>query len=363
MAMNLVIQERRKALGLTQEQVAARLNVSTPAVSKWETGATSPDLALLPALARLLKTDINTLFDFREDISRQEIGERCRHMRELFQEKGMAAALEAAEDALREYPRSEELLHCLAIQLDGMITLSGLSAEESEPYEAAVVSWYRRLANSGDAEIGSSAKYMLAGRYIRRGEYDLAQGVLDEMPDKRAATMGMPDKLMLQVSLCLHQGKAAQAAELLERELLGAVNRVQALLYQLVDAELAAGESGAARYVADRARSLAEQFDLWPYNAFAGPLRVAVGEKDEAACIPLLRGMLEALLHPWEPQKSPLYRRIAPALNPVKADLLLPSIVTELEQEGDYDFLRDREEFRAILTEYRERAEVIMAQN
>ena len=38
MPMNLIIQERRKALGLTQEQIAEYLNVSIPAVSKWEKG-------------------------------------------------------------------------------------------------------------------------------------------------------------------------------------------------------------------------------------------------------------------------------------------------------------------------------------
>ena len=34
MPMNIVIQEQRKLLGLTQEQVADYLGVSTPAVSK-----------------------------------------------------------------------------------------------------------------------------------------------------------------------------------------------------------------------------------------------------------------------------------------------------------------------------------------
>lgn len=38
MKINEVIREKRKALSLTQEQVADRLGVSTPAVSKWETG-------------------------------------------------------------------------------------------------------------------------------------------------------------------------------------------------------------------------------------------------------------------------------------------------------------------------------------
>lgn len=38
MPMNIVIQEKRRELGLTQEQLAQYLGVSTPAVSKWEKG-------------------------------------------------------------------------------------------------------------------------------------------------------------------------------------------------------------------------------------------------------------------------------------------------------------------------------------
>lgn len=42
----------RKARGLTQEQLAALVGVSGPAVSKWETDASCPDVALLCPLAR-----------------------------------------------------------------------------------------------------------------------------------------------------------------------------------------------------------------------------------------------------------------------------------------------------------------------
>lgn len=73
MPMNRTLAARRKALGLTQEQVAAHLGVTAPAVSKWETGATSPDIALLPPLARLLQTDLNTLFDFAPTLPPQEL--------------------------------------------------------------------------------------------------------------------------------------------------------------------------------------------------------------------------------------------------------------------------------------------------
>ena len=55
------IRKRRLALNMTQEQVATRLGVSAPAVNKWERGASYPDITLIPALARLLNTDANTL--------------------------------------------------------------------------------------------------------------------------------------------------------------------------------------------------------------------------------------------------------------------------------------------------------------
>ena len=48
MPMHTIIQQQRKALGLTQEQVARCLNVSTAAVSKWENGLTSPEACCRP---------------------------------------------------------------------------------------------------------------------------------------------------------------------------------------------------------------------------------------------------------------------------------------------------------------------------
>ena len=56
------IRTLRQRKGLTQEQVSAYLGVSYQAVSKWETGANTPDIALLPKLAVLFDVSIDTLF-------------------------------------------------------------------------------------------------------------------------------------------------------------------------------------------------------------------------------------------------------------------------------------------------------------
>ena len=43
----------RKSSGYTQQEVADRLGVSNKTVSSWETGASCPDISMLPALAEL----------------------------------------------------------------------------------------------------------------------------------------------------------------------------------------------------------------------------------------------------------------------------------------------------------------------
>ena len=57
-----IIVNRRKALGLTQEGLAQKLRVTNQAVSKWESGQSCPDLALLPRIADLFGITIDELF-------------------------------------------------------------------------------------------------------------------------------------------------------------------------------------------------------------------------------------------------------------------------------------------------------------
>ena len=57
-----IIVRSRKALGLTQEGLAQKLGVTNQAVSKWESGQSCPDLALLPRIADLFGITIDELF-------------------------------------------------------------------------------------------------------------------------------------------------------------------------------------------------------------------------------------------------------------------------------------------------------------
>lgn len=55
------LQENRKRCGLTQEQLAQRLDVSRQAVSKWENGTAEPSTANLLALAEVFGITVDQL--------------------------------------------------------------------------------------------------------------------------------------------------------------------------------------------------------------------------------------------------------------------------------------------------------------
>ena len=57
------ITELRKAVPLTQAELAEKLNYSDKAVSKWEQERSYPDVTLLPRIAKLFSVTIDRLFD------------------------------------------------------------------------------------------------------------------------------------------------------------------------------------------------------------------------------------------------------------------------------------------------------------
>ncbi|MBO5337288.1 MAG: helix-turn-helix transcriptional regulator [Lachnospiraceae bacterium] len=61
--MGLFIVELRKAKQMTQKELAAKLNVTDKAVSKWERGVSCPDITLLPELAAVLGITVEELLN------------------------------------------------------------------------------------------------------------------------------------------------------------------------------------------------------------------------------------------------------------------------------------------------------------
>ena len=66
------IKEYRLKKGYTQEQLAYELGVSSQTVSRWENGATYPDIVMLPVIAELFDTSIDHLMGYARECSTAE---------------------------------------------------------------------------------------------------------------------------------------------------------------------------------------------------------------------------------------------------------------------------------------------------
>ncbi|MDF2539667.1 MAG: hypothetical protein K0S76_2688 [Herbinix sp.] len=63
--VKLKIAELRKEKGIGQQDLADVLGVSFQSVSKWETGATMPDITLLPDIAEYFKVSVDELLGLK----------------------------------------------------------------------------------------------------------------------------------------------------------------------------------------------------------------------------------------------------------------------------------------------------------
>jgi transcriptional regulator with XRE-family HTH domain len=94
---------------MTQKDLANLLGISEPAVCKWETDSSMPDIMLLTPLARALHTDLNTLLSYEETVSPEQVKSFADNAEEIGRTEGINAEMLYWKERLREYPNSELL--------------------------------------------------------------------------------------------------------------------------------------------------------------------------------------------------------------------------------------------------------------
>ena len=102
------IRELRRAGDLTQEQLAAALNISPQAVSKWEMGASYPDMTMIPIIASFFKVSLDELFDFDVKNVDKKIEEIRLEYGKYFW-GNFVKAEQILQDGLKLYPASIQL--------------------------------------------------------------------------------------------------------------------------------------------------------------------------------------------------------------------------------------------------------------
>ena len=186
-SMGKRIQRLRRGRELTQEQAAAALGVTAAAVSKWETDAACPDVAMLAPLARLLKVTVDELLDFRPALQQEEIPAALAESRRLFEEKRTGEAREAAQALLREYPGDLWLRFHTASLFIAYLTSTKDEAEVREQGRRAA-ELLEECRGSGQPQLRDAACFMLANLYNMLEDPDRALAATEELPQPELNT-------------------------------------------------------------------------------------------------------------------------------------------------------------------------------
>lgn len=342
MALSKVLRDRRKELGFTQEQIAEYLGVSTPAVNKWETGKSYPDIMLLSPLARLLETDINTLLAFEEEMTKEQEAQILNRVAELVDKEGFEAGYKMLMEEIKVYPNCYSFICKSALFMEGSFILGAVTNQEF--YMAEIEELYRRALESEDMEIRGYASTALISKYIQRQEYDRAQELLDSFPEITF------DKKQMQANLLKAQGKDEAAAEIMERHLLTDINNVYARLISLMELSIKANDTERAKHLTHLCRETAVQFELSQYTVLLPEFQYYAATKNKEACIEQLEKIISSAEEKWTLSDSPLYSHIQTnERENFSIKRMLPGLLHALENDEELDFLKDDPRFQNLL--------------
>ena len=345
MKINEIIRERSLAKGFTQEQVANYLGVSAPAVNKWEKGTSYPDIVLLPALARLLNTDLNTLLSFKNNLSEKEVALFINEVSETMDKNGFEEGYFLAVEKLKEYPTCDLLVNNLAMLLDGALMIYGGENKLNKKYREKIESLYYRAAQSEDASIREQAQACLVSKLMGKQDYEQAQEILNTLPKKSPV-----DREQAQAKIYIAQGELEKAAKLTEEKLLSATTEIRVALITLMEIAMKEERMDDAEYIADIDKQVAELFDLWEYNSYVAHFQLYSATKNRVKFLKILLPMLKSLTKKWDINKSPLYRHIqTKEVNKEFGLKLQKTIIQSINTDEDTEFVKSSPEFHELI--------------
>ena len=215
----------RKEAGMTQEEMANRLGVTTPAVNKWENSNSKPDIELLAPIARLLDISLDTLLSFHEKLSDTEIEEIIRKMDRMFSEEGYEKTYEWALRLIKEYPNCNMLIWQTAVMLDARRITDKCTNQEK--YDKQINAWYELALHDENEEIQHHVADSLFGFYLRKKNYTKAEKYLDYFSEHD------PMKSYYQGRLLQEQGKIKEAYEKYENIIRTIANQLEKLRLEM----------------------------------------------------------------------------------------------------------------------------------
>ena len=184
----LYLAENLRALrlekGMTQEELAEMLHVTSQSVSKWERGETYPDITLLPALANVFDTGIDFLMGMDKIRAAKTLYDIHDQAHRAMGEEAFATAEKIYREALLIYPNKPEML----LGLSSALAMQGAAGE-------AIPLAEKGISLSDNEKQKATMRAVLCFLYLQIGERERALDLASSLPHVRESREEVVPKL------------------------------------------------------------------------------------------------------------------------------------------------------------------------
>lgn len=340
MAMGEVIKKYRKKKGMTQEQMAARLGVTAPAVNKWEKGNALPDVALLAPLARLLGIRTDELLSFQDELTDEEIDRELLKLQKELESKSFSDAFLSIKEKIEEYPNCEKLILSAAVILDAKRMT--IELPNKDYYGHVIFGWYERCLLSEDERIRNQAADMLFHTFFRKNEYEKAAQYLEYF------SLENPERKRKEALVNSKTGKRTEAYRAYEELIFSGYQHIQMVLNDLRMLYMEEENHEMTKKLVEVSSSAASVFEMGKYNEVCYGLDAAVWEKDAEWTAQLMREILDNIETIGDFTKSSLYQHMTlKTVSPDFSSGLRQELLKSLEDET-FDYMQGNEVWKTL---------------
>ncbi len=341
MQIGEVIRKYRRANNLTQERMANSLGVTAPAVNKWESGSTMPDILMLAPIARLLNISLDELLSYHENLTTQEIDNIVTKAAHKLKNESYENAFRWAKGKTEQYPNCEALIWQIAAIFDSARFEYDIA--ETKRYDDFIFGCYLRVLNSADENLRNNVADSLFHFYINKKQYDKAEEYLDYLSHQNPERKR---KQALIFSKTNQKGDAYRTYEELLYSGYQMLNKVFNGIYLLAMEE---GNIEKARYIVDKQETLAGLFEMGKYHEVASVLDLVTSQRDQEATIETMENMLASINTICNFSRSELYEHMRfKDISETYVSELRKNLMNCFKNEDIYDYLKEEQRWQRL---------------
>lgn len=171
-----IITDKRRAKGITQDQLATYIGVSKASVSKWETGQSYPDITFLPQLASYFNISIDDLMGYSPQMTKEDIKNLYHRLSSDFANKPFHDVLTEGRGIIKKYYACFPLLMQMAVLMCNHHMLAKDIDEQRSILDEVAELCIRIKTESGDVWLSKEAVSLESVCYLMHQQ---PQNVLD----------------------------------------------------------------------------------------------------------------------------------------------------------------------------------------